>query len=284
MKKSTCLIAMMILSGSFVAQSRGGRGGNQSQVYVQSNNVYNASLSNLSFNNDNLYNNINVPSVQQNVIISNNRNVNPVRNIQDNVSNYELSNISSNRGGTDVEQRPYEASSRDNVNITNIRNVTPVVEQQINQEPIQAQVQNDNVDNGFALNFSPTINVPQINVPEINVPTIDRNVDLSLNLNKDVKVDNAPKEIQVKIKEEKIKEEKVETESIQVLMPEISFGASKTKTNIAKKKHVKIPRGFGYKQHVSISQKIALKTSKIKNLFVKKKKKKITCSVVCFKF
>lgn len=280
MKKSTVFVGLILITSSIIAQNRGGRGGSQAQIYVQSNN-YNTSLSNvnygysnLSFNNDN--------NVQQQVVISNNRNVNdnPVRNIQDNVSNSENVNPFGNRGGNEVEVN-IEVQSRGNENISNVRNGWALVEQTMTQEPVQIQM--DNVNDNFALNVTPEINVPQINMSEINIPSVDLNVDLSLNLNKNLEIADSPKVVQTKIKEEKVKEEKEETESIKVHMPEISFGNSKSKRSIAKKVKVKAPKGYGYKQHVSMLQRLAAKTSKIQKLF-KKKTKKVTCSVVCYQF
>lgn len=299
MKKSTILIALILTTGTLTAQNRGGRGGNK-VVYIQTSNPTNLSNGNM-FNNSNLDNNINVQNyaynnvqtsnvnfnnvkVQQQVSNPVNRNVtaNVNRNVINNVSNEDIQvlNFNGNRGVNNVT-RNVESVSNVNDNNLNVRNVVPqeLEQQQINVMPAQ-QIVLDNVDNELAMNVIPNINVPQIDVPEINVPEMNVNVDPSLNLEikKQTKVQTDKVE---KVKEVKIKEEKEVNVSIE--MPEISFGKAGKSSVSGSSKKTKVKRGFSYKQHVSIFEKIAAKTSGIKKLF-KKKEKKTTCTVVCFEF
>lgn len=158
--------------------------------------------------------------------------------------------------------------------VFNEDNVTPNVEQ---------QMVIDNVDNGININ-------PQINVPQVNVPQVELNVDMSLDLSRN-------QSNQVKVKEEKVKEVKVKEEKsiatdVAISMPKVSLNLnlslgskSTAKKTVYKSKKVKVKRNFGYKQHVSILEKIAKKTEGIKKVIAKnKKKKKTICSVVCYQF
>ncbi len=301
MKKASILIALILTTGTFIAQQRGGRGGGNQSVYINmqqstSNPVNNTNINN-TFSGNVLVNNV----VQTNVQVSNgnynfnkqneqanaiNRNVN--RNVNINMANEDvqtLSNVSSRGGNTIIEPvsrgNNYEVPQVVEQSIE-LDNVVPrKVEVELNDEPIQQQMVIDNVDNQLSINVNPNINV--------NVPQINANVDFSIDMNRNQQAKNTSNGKEEKVKEPRVKEDKQVNLNLSVKMPEVSLkssGKSTTSKKVAKvkTKKTKKHRGYGYKQHVSIFAKIAAKTEGIKKLLKKKKKKKVTCSVVCYKF
>lgn len=232
-------------------------------------------------------------------------NVNPNINVQvlsnDNnfqqvsvLSNVQQTNVSFNNGNLNnvsfnernvVMSRSRGGNLNDNViaqrNDVNPRNSQSIAIQTTNEQEYEEQIQDvyqiDNDNNGsdaLALNTNLNLNV-QINAPQINF-------DLpSINLNKSS--EDEPKNKAVKVEKKEISVQP----KLSVDLKESSFKNTtegikvKSRKTSAKKKSYK---GFGYRQHVSISRKVSNKLVNLKKVMSKHPKVKKVCSVVCYQF
>lgn len=173
MKKSILFIATIICSGAIVAQSRGGRGGFQSNENNSNINQLDNNVSNVYFNQVQTANESNV----QQQVNFNPRNVDIATNRNVQINNVALENVqfADSRGNRDGDSPSWNniPVSRGNTNVVVQTNDSPeVVQQQESFIPTEQQVV-DNVGNDLALNVNPQINVPSINL----------NVDVDLDLN-----------------------------------------------------------------------------------------------------
>lgn len=286
MKRTTILIGIMLFATTFLAQNRGGRGGNnRSNEWVISQQNVNTANDNgyFSFNNSTTNQSVNYNNIQvSNVAVNTNKvqqktNNNNSRNVN---SNFNMANTDVYQSN-DFDNRGGNIDRGGNINVVEMNTPVfrgngainpidlPVVEQTRNvAEPVQQKIVMDNVDAQI-----------DINVKSINIQTPDIALNFSLDIGNDK---STSKEKEVK---DKTPVDRSEVTPPSLNLPKIDLDINKSKSSTASKsRKFKRQKGFGYQQHVTLLAKIASKTAGIKKLLKKKKPNKIVCSVVCYQF